>query len=256
MFQRIKNFISRCRWLGRFIRPPFLAPFYLGIRKIAPGMEFRGAYGAYPFTFRGSDLSAIREVLHKDEYAFLKPLVDTGKEISILDIGGHIGLFALWVFSVNQQARILSVEASPANYKILERNRSLLPPALRERWTILNRAAWKDDSFVALAETPDSLSHRVSSGGTRKVQGITLPEILNLSGTDKTYLMKLDIEGAEESFLCADPAPLEKVHNLVIELHPKICDAERVMNVLRLQFPDIREAGGRHSGKQLLSCRK
>lgn len=46
-------------------------------------------------------------------------------------------------------------------------------------------------------------------------------------------LMKVDIEGSEEKFLCTDKRLLPRVRSIVIDLHPQLCDAMRAAALLR-----------------------
>ena len=67
-------------------------------------------------------------------------------------------------------------------------------------------------------------------------------------------LMKVDIEGSEEAFLCANPDLLRRVHHLVVELHPYLCDTGRVEEVLRDIYGTVEKMQGRSSSKPLLMC--
>jgi hypothetical protein len=98
------------------------------------------------------------------------------------------------------------------------------------------------------------MSHKVSAKGSVQVKGISLAALTE--GRGDIDLMKVDIEGAEEAFLCADPAALTPVKRLVIELHPQLCDTQRVRDVLQKAFSQIVEIHGRTSSKPLLYCRK
>ena len=101
------------------------------------------------------------------------------------------------------------------------------------------------------------MSHRVSAAGPVEVQGMTLREVLNTTFPDQPVdLMKIDIEGAEEAFICTEPDLLRTVNALVIELHPNLCNASRVEQELRKIFPTIETISGRTSSKPLLYCRK
>ena len=94
-FQRVKNFILRVRWLARFMHVGAFAPFYLAIRRIYPNIKVKGHFKGSDFTFRGHDLSAVREVLHDQEYAFLDEYIRSIKAPNIIDVGAHIGLFSM-----------------------------------------------------------------------------------------------------------------------------------------------------------------
>ena len=75
------------------------------------------------FIRRGTgDLSIIKE--QQRDYA----LLDVRPGDVVLDVGAHIGAFANWVYkSCNSVQRIVSVEPSPSNIALLERNTKGLP---------------------------------------------------------------------------------------------------------------------------------
>jgi len=54
-----------------------------------------------------------------DECYMLKP---DNKELIIIDVGANIGLFSYYAYLKCQNSRIISIEANPTNYKILNKN--------------------------------------------------------------------------------------------------------------------------------------
>lgn len=250
MLTRAVNFAHRWNWLSSLTggRARALA-FLIRARgdRLAQGRAF---YDSEEFAFRGSDLSALKEVLIDREYDFLADFLKTRENPLILDAGAHIGTFALWALGQNPRARVLSVEADPATFAILSRNR-----AGHETWQCVNRAAWKNEDMISFSDAGDSMSHRVSESGSVAVQGATLPALLEKLG-GRADLLKVDIEGAEENFLGAFPDALQKVDALVVELHPNLCDAAKTRGLLDKYFNDIKEIQSRTSSKPLLFCRR
>ena len=208
--------------------------------------------------FRGIDLQALIEVLVNTEYAFLKDVTLSRPTPVILDIGAHIGTFAIWALGVNHGARILSVEADPETYGVLTRNADVVVESGKD-WTVINRAAGRiDDEVLTFSNAGPSMSHRVDPDGTLTVSSISLGTLIDrIAGQGgQVDLVKVDIEGAEEAFLAESADALTKVEVAVVELHPGHCDTERVISVLRSQFDRIEEISGRLSSKPLLYCRK
>lgn len=76
--------------------------------------------------FRREDEMALREVLVNQEYSFLAERLSAIHAPIILDVGAHIGTFAIWVLTVNPQARLLSIEADPATYQLIKANSDAL----------------------------------------------------------------------------------------------------------------------------------
>lgn len=81
----------------------------------------------------------------------------------MLDIGAHIGTLALWVFSVVPNARIVSAEADPRTWRVLERNIAATS-SKSAGWSAIHAAAHATDGeTILLSEDGPSMSHRVSA---------------------------------------------------------------------------------------------
>ncbi|MCB1840535.1 MAG: FkbM family methyltransferase [Alphaproteobacteria bacterium] len=253
--RRIKSFRDNVNWLSKLTGSKYRAARYLIKAKRKPGLLGEGVYNQLPLFFRKQDLSALREVLIDREYAFLKPHIATRVPLRILDVGAHIGTFSLWCLATNLAAEIYSVEADPYTFDILKRNRA---PAIEQSmtWHCLNRAAWKDESYLSFSIEGDSMSHKLSEKGTINVLGAPLSKLFELSRFQRCDLLKVDIEGAEEVFLSAEPELLEKVEMLVVEIHPKMCNERAIRELLARNFPIIEDVPGRKSSKPLVFCRK
>ncbi|MYB77336.1 MAG: hypothetical protein F4X83_09620, partial [Chloroflexi bacterium] len=103
-----------------------------------------------------------------------------------------------------------------------------------------------------------SMSSRVDDGGALLAKSVSLPSLVNRcapAGED-IDLAKIDIEGSEEAFLCSHPEALRRIRTLIVELHPDLCDAERVKAVLEDAYISVIEIAGRTSAKPLLYCRR
>ena len=99
------------------------------------------------------------------------------------------------------------------------------------------------------------MSNRIEDSGDISVQGVTYSKLLEEIGSPMNIdLMKIDIEGSEEAFICDLPDIFQHVERLVIEIHPNLCDAHRVMDTLHNQFHQISEIKDRISSKPLIYC--
>ena len=206
-------------------------------------------------TFRRRDLTAVREILQAGEYDFLADIIKDKKEPFIYDLGAHIGLFAFRMLAVNPTAKIFSLEASPATYEILEKNLAANKTAC-PNWVIKNGAAWKNNDHIKFAASVENtMSHRVDKNGEVNVPGITYKEIITQHSAQMPIcVMKIDIEGAEEAFLCGADLDFSNVENLIIELHPDHCDTTKVRAVLEKHFTIITEKHDPKLSKPLLLC--
>lgn len=254
--KRLSDFCRRAIWMLRLTSNPWQA--FNTIRKIRQDREGIQVITSGPFSikFRGMDELALYEVLVLQEYAFLKEYLASCKRPKVLDIGAHIGTFAIWTFSINSQAQVLSIEADPQTCCVARRNVKQLS-IQGFHWDVLEKAAGSSDNkLLNFLSTGPSMSHRLNADGDVTVRSISLRSLLDdidpqCQGVD---LMKIDIEGGEEDFLCGAPDALNQVKSIVVELHPQLCDIERVFTVLRSKYPNITEVKNRLSSKPLLYC--
>ena len=100
------------------------------------------------------------------------------------------------------------------------------------------------------------MGHRLSADGDITVPTTDLAHLVDRQSAEGGMidLLKVDIEGAEEDFLCTKPEFLERVRVLVVELHPKSCNTARVLETLQRSFKTVEEIPGRFSSKPLLLC--
>lgn len=254
--KRITSFIDRSRWLGKVLPSPYKAAVHWVRIRFSPKLKAKGIYGQHQFIFRGMDVPILREIIHENEYDFLKSYLNSIKSPVILDVGAHIGLFSLCVLNISPKAQITSVEAGPETFQILHANMKTAREKHNAHWQAIHRAAWSNSETIKFNNTLISMSQKVSKNGTINVDGISLSELLKLSGQDKVDLMKVDVEGAEEAFLCAEEGALNKVNSLVIELHAECCDIQRVKTLLNKAYKKVEYIDNRNSSRPVLFCRK
>lgn len=211
------------------------------------------AYNGKPVLFRSADEMALREVLIDKEYDFIGERLKAIPAPRVIDIGAHIGTFAIWLAGVNAAAALTCVEADPATFALTERNLGAHLPSAHA----LHRAGGADDaSILRLSVDGPSMSHRIDAKGGVEVRSISLSTLVELAAgpTDRVDMVKIDIEGSEEALLCADPGVLRRIDALVVELHPSLCDTAAVREVLDQHYGSVVEIGGRKSSKPLLYC--
>lgn len=250
MIGRITGFIKRVLWLTHYVGNPVKAALFLLQRRADATTCTTGRYHGQSFTFRGTDMNAVREVLTNEEYGFLRPYLTAPKAPVVFDIGAHVGLFALWCLQQNPQAALYSLEANPSTYAILAQNVKAQGLA---NWVALNRAAWQSDEWIMFDNNAESMSSHVTTKGDTRVQGISWASLMQ-QWPAAVDIMKVDIEGAEESFITAAPDMLDRIKLLVIELHPNRCNSDAVMNLLQRKYATVTPIGGRLSTKPLLLC--
>lgn len=194
------------------VRPVAEAPVELeleeGIR-----LALRGSRGV-----RVSDLAILEEVLVDDHYR-IDLLVRPG--FRVIDIGAHIGVFSLLAACrVGPKGFVLSVEASPANFALLDHNRAANPHLPLQ---VLNLAAAGGSGETTLCHSQSNTGgHRTGQAGGQdcRLQTIGLALLLDRMPGGEADLVKLDCEGCE--FAVLEGAALEamrRVHRMIIEFH-------------------------------------
>ena len=259
----LRRLWDRLGWLAVVMPSPcsFLRAFFALILVRRSAVSFAvGKYKGLSFCFRQRDLSALKEVLVDLEYDFLADIVRNKagqQQPVILDCVAHIGTFSLWCLGVNSAANIISFEAAPDTFGLLKQTIAKNKIAT---WKGYHAALWSDCSSVlrfCSGSQDDSMGYHVSDDGDVQVPTLDLSGVFDELADDsaRVDLMKIDIEGAEEEFICkGDHAHLSRVDNLVIELHPKRCDTDKVLKILRQYFNTVETVNGRISGKPLMFC--
>lgn len=140
----------------------------------------------------------------------------------ILDIGSHIGTFALVAADANPQSRVIAVEADRRNYELLKNHSAPYPTITAVQAAIADRPCrmWfcpggANDGAWHLSEekSDDPRSYEVN---TR-----TLMDLCRSQGVGAVDLMKLDVEGFEHVLLTREDTDFWSAHapaHLVIEL--------------------------------------
>lgn len=257
--RRMNDFMRRVRLLQQCagVTSVSAAQLLLRVRSRPQNLrtiDHRGSLVA----FRGLDLDALFEVLAYQEYDFLRNLLSSLARPIVVDVGAHIGAFAIWALRVNRRARVLSIEADPATCAVAEMNVRSHSAQGRD-WRVINRAAGATNGvIVRFCDQGPSMSHRIDPSGSIEIESIDLPAILDLAAPEggPIDLMKVDIEGAEEDFLSSAESTLRRANALVVELHPYLCDTDGVKRLLERNFSEISTLSSRLSAKPLLYCRR
>lgn len=165
-----------------------------------------------------SDWNTVASILTSDEYAMPRGLSGV-----ILDVGSHIGAFAIGAAKDNPEATVIAVEALPENAELIQAN-SRINDA---RVTVYNASAGGDGRVRYGSTISDfERQHYFIGGGIWQddpaakiiaVDVLTLSDIVEKHGP--IAFMKIDCEGCEWAFL-SDPA-IAQVHMIVGEHHPR-----------------------------------
>lgn len=140
----------------------------------------------------------------------------------VIDIGAHIGLFAIYTALRFPQVQIHSFEPFPDNYELLQRNLE------RNGITTVHtypQGVTSDGRFLEMVTNPQNSGSANCYSGTLKEYGLTtgipsttLDHIFTSLGVDKCKLLKIDCEGSEYEILFTTRS-LAKVEYLSGEFH-------------------------------------
>jgi len=174
---------------------------------------------------------ALTNIWVLDDYSNSK--ITINHEDVIVDVGAHIGLFALYVTQFCKHGRIFCFEPDPENFKLLERNLNLnqIPNVL-----IFNMAVSRTSSKINLYKNDDESGHSIvlPSSNSIEVESITLDDFLHKFQITHCSLLKLDCEGAEYEII----ESLSKVNfqifqNIILEYHLLDSKPDLITNLIK-----------------------
>lgn len=149
--------------------------------------------------------------------------LDIGSKPTVVDIGGYIGDFSIFAAKYLDASRVIVVEPSPKNLKLLLKN--VQDNALSERITAVEGAVTDGNPIFLDVDAPERAQARVSAYGASKaplqrIRGISLEQLVEDFGLEKIDLLKIDCEGGEYQILLTAPREiLQRIENIVFEFH-------------------------------------
>jgi FkbM family methyltransferase len=200
-----------CLWLFPIRRPGRPTETTLTLRR-GPKVTLR-TYTTDPDVFR--------QVFVEAQYELPFPFGDVKR---VVDAGANIGLSSLYFLLHYPDATVVALEPDPANYPLAVANTRVFG----NRCRVLPAALWSHGSRLALVPGDAAWSTQVrdtpADGGS--VEGLSLPQALDVMGWNDADIVKVDIEGAEvEVFSTETPDSVSRVRCWAIELHSDIARA-------------------------------
>jgi FkbM family methyltransferase len=185
---------------------------------------------------------------HLDEYGLARIRFD--RDDIVVDIGAHVGIFAIYVAKRHPEISVLAFEPDPVNFANLLANIE----ANRVANVIPHRLAVTRDGRPFTVDTPPDNSggaggfHARHAGYARSVvESITLDDIFERHAIRRCKLLKIDCEGAEHEILTSTSV-LDRVEWLSGEFHAsellkdRGCTVEQLMAVVAARVPPERIA--------------
>jgi FkbM family methyltransferase len=163
--------------------------------------------------------------------------------LRVLDLGGHIGCFGLFLLTRLPHAQITSFEADPRNAAVLRDCVEL--NGLQDRWRVIEQAAGVGDGEVTIqssfhlsrvAAAEDRRLDHLQAGLGQAIPYLSSSELLRnraarvrrcdvLPIMAEADLVKIDIEGGEQDILGDQRFLPDSVRAVVLEYHPPYLDS-------------------------------
>ena len=188
--------------------------------------SFTSPYSAYPLLGRenSSDIHSFHQIFIAREYSCLDDLTDPQ---FILDCGGYVGYASAYFLSRFPNCRMITVEADLANFGVLQRN---LAP-FGDRVRTIRAAVWSHPAALKMSEATKAPGREwgrqvreCRDGEAAELPATDVGTLFRESGYSSISVLKVDIEGAEKVvFGPGSESWIDKVENIVIELHGKEC---------------------------------
>lgn len=164
-----------------------------------------------------TDLMAFTHVWLLKEYE--RPGFEIKNNDTIIDVGGHIGLFALFSSQFCKSGRIYCFEPIKENFDLLKAN-----VELNHITNIIptNTAVSKENGMVTIYLNEDEAGHsmHVTSTKSVKVESISLQTILDSNNIDSCDFLKLDCEGEEYAIMDSlNSTHYDRIRKMCIEYH-------------------------------------
>jgi FkbM family methyltransferase len=141
------------------------------------------------------------------------------RPLRVVDLGAHVGLFALRVLREHGDAHIVSFEPDPFNFAALACT-IRANPSLVGRWDAIRACAAGRDGqarFSAGASSSSRLLSKEDRGGMAVSMRDAYPYLRDAD------LIKVDIEGGEWELLQDTRFAHLRPHLLFLEYHPHLC---------------------------------
>lgn len=165
-----------------------------------------------------TDFYAFVNVWIVEEYK--KDGFEINKDDTIIDIGGHIGIFSIYAAQFCKDGQILSFEPVYSNFKMLKENL-----ALNDLVNVraFNVAVTSNKNKVKIFHNKDQAAHTIYGKGDEytEMDSTSLKDILDSNHIQKCSLLKIDCEGAEyEIFASVTDEYFDRIDRICMEYHP------------------------------------
>jgi FkbM family methyltransferase len=189
--------------------------------------RLRSRYAAHPLWCRPgtTDLRVFHQIFGAREYSCLDDV--TGCDL-VIDCGAYVGYSSAYFLTRFPGAKVIAVEPDPDTFEMLRRNLAPYGDAV----TPVRAGVWSHPCSLVLSEEPygdgREWSRQVREcrpGEAAQLAGVDIASLLRQAGRDRGSVLKMDVERAEAVLFAAHyESWLDRVDNLVIELHDEECE--------------------------------
>ena len=190
------------------------------------------------------DVLVLDEIFSQREYEppdAIRPALDALSAPVVVDLGANIGLFGAWVLGRFPDARIVAVEADPANAAVHRQAIEANPPG--GRWSLVEGFAGRQAGVVRFAAGEHATSHAAEAGTIDVAAVDVFPDLASAD------LVKIDVEGAEWDLLADPRFAALKPKVVVLEYHedgsPGPDPKAAAVRALRTAGLEVVEAGAK-----------
>lgn len=180
---------------------------------------------SHPLYFRhgSSDLSVIRQVFCHQEYACV---VDEPPPRFVVDAGANIGCTSFYLLHRFPDTVVTAIEPDRGNFDLCARN---LAP-FGDRVRLLKKGLWSEAAGLRVVAGTNGVGEWAlevrpcGPGEAADVEAVGMRDVLAAAPDGRIDLLKVDIEGAERQVFGDPTGWLDRVRNIVIELHGEDCE--------------------------------
>jgi FkbM family methyltransferase len=200
--------------------------------------------------FKSTDLDVFYQIFIEEEYSCLAAC-DNPK--LIVDCGANVGYSSIYFLNKYPQTRVIAVEPDEANFQVCQKN--LLPYG--ERVSLIRSGIWSHQAGLVICEGNYGKGHEwaiqvLECQAEQKpdIVATSISDLLEKSEFKNIDLLKVDIEGSEKVIFAHNyESWLDRVQNLVIELHDEECEKTFFKAMSKYKY-DLSQSG------ELTVCQK
>ena len=157
-------------------------------------------------------MATINEVFVKEAYK-----ADVRSKV-VIDVGAYRGESSIY-FALQGAKKVIALEPDEESYKFALMN--VKENKLEDRIILLNKAVAPQKGLISLYVLPNAPacnSTVFTSSEEKKVEAITLDEVVNMVGGERIGLLKMDCEGCEYPVLSSF-SQFDKIDGIILEYH-------------------------------------